>query len=142
MTTTNRFPPLGRATEAAREALQAHLNEASAWVEWLRAGAPNSKGCVVCPASGPIEQHHVAGEHNSDLVVSVCVPCHRRLSERQNGWDFRWNNEGNPPNLKEALLLRGLSDLCEERGRVDAAYHLLGKRLRAQSSMTGRGAAS
>jgi hypothetical protein len=133
---------LGRATDAARDAFEGRLNEAAAWVEWVQAGAPNANGCIVCPASGPLEKHHVAGEHNSDLVVSVCVPCHRRLSERQNGWDFRWNEENNPPNLKEALLLRGLSDLCEEKGRVDSAYHLLGKRLRAQSSMIGRGTAS
>ena len=142
MTAANLFPPLGRVTEAAREAFQESLNEASAWVEWLRAGAPNAKGCVACPATGPLERHHVAGEHNSDLVVPVCIPCHRRLSERQNDWDYRWNEEGNSPKLKEALMLRGLSDLCEERGRVDVTFHLLGKRLRALSSRIGRGAAS
>jgi hypothetical protein len=133
---------LGRAADKARDDFQERLNEATAWVEWIQAGAPNAQGCIVCPASGPLERHHVAGERNSDLVVSVCVPCHRRLSQRQNDWDFRWNEEGNSPKLKKALLLRGLSDLCEERGRVDATYHLLGERLRAQSSMVGRGSAS
>jgi hypothetical protein len=133
---------LGRATDKARDDFQERLNEATAWVEWIQAGAPNAKGCVVCPASGPLERHHVAGEFNSDLVVTVCKPCHKKLSERQNGWDFRWVEPDNPPHLKEALLLRGLSDLCEERGRADSAFHLLGKRLRAQSSMVGRGSAS
>lgn len=135
-------PRLGRAVDAARDDFQDRLNEASAWVEWIRAGAPNSKGCVVCASLVPTELHHVAGRLNSDLVTPVCERCHKKLSERQNGWDFRWVEPNNPPELKEALLLRGLSDLCEEKGRSDSVYHLLGKRLRAQSSMVGRRSAS
>ena len=135
-------PLLGKAAETARDDFEDRLNEASAWVEWVRAGAPNSKGCVVCRSVAKTELHHVAGKFNSDLVVPVCERCHKKLSERQNGWDFRCVEPNNPPKLKEAFLLRGLSDLCEERGRSDSAYHLLGKRLRAQSSMVGRGSAS
>ena len=135
-------PLLGRAANAARDDFQDRLNEASAWVEWVRAGAPNSKGCVVCASVAATEFHHVAGKNNSDTVVPVCERCHKKLSERQNGWDFRWVEPNNPPELKEALLLRGLSDLCEEKGRSDSAYHLLAKRLRAQSSMVGRRSAS
>ncbi|MGA7923296.1 MAG: hypothetical protein WCA77_04900 [Thermoplasmata archaeon] len=135
-------PLLGRATDAARDDFQDRLNEATAWVEWIRAGAPGAKDCVVCSSEEKTELHHVAGKLNSDLVVPVCGRCHKKLSERQNGWDYRWVEPDNPPKLKEALLLRGLSDLCEERGRSDTAYHLLGKRLRALSSMVGRGAAS
>ena len=139
---TSIAPVLGRAADKARDDFQDRLSEATAWVEWIRAGAPNAKGCVVCGSVVPTERHHVAGEFNSDLVVPVCERCHKKLSERQNGWDFRWVETDNPPKLKEALLLRGLSDLCEERGRSDSTYHLLGKRLRAQSSMVGRGSAS
>ncbi|EQD49668.1 hypothetical protein B2A_07586, partial [mine drainage metagenome] len=102
---------LGRATDAAREDFQERLNEATAWVEWIRAGAPNANGCAVCASVVPTELHHVAGKHNSDLVVPVCERCHKKLSERQNGWDFRWVEPNNPPRLKEALLFRGLSDL-------------------------------
>lgn len=139
---TSIVPFLGRAADAARDDFQERLNEATAWVEWIRAGAPYSAGCVVCGSTEHLELHHVAGKFNSDLVVPVCEHCHKKLSERQNGWDFRWVEPANPPKLKEALMLRGLSDLCEERGRSDSAYHLLGKRLRAQSSKVGRGSAS
>lgn len=132
----------GRATEAARDDFQDRLNEAAAWVEWVQAGAPNARGCVVCSSVGPTQQHHVAGRHNSDLVVPVCEGCHERLSERQNGWDPRWIRDDNPPELRESLFLRGLSDLCEERGRFGAAYHVLGKRLRAVYAKTARGSAS
>ena len=135
-------PLLGRAADSARDDFQDRLNEATAWVEWIRAGAPNSKGCVVCGSEAKTELHHVAGKNNSDLVVPVCRPCHERLSERQNGWDPRWVRPDNAPELRDSLLLRGLSDLCEEKGRFDSAYHVLAKRLRAAYAKIARGSAS
>jgi hypothetical protein len=133
---------IGRSTEAARDTFDRAINEATAWAEWARAGAPNSNGCIICGSSGPLELHHVAGKNNSDTVVPVCRPCHERLSERQNGWDPRWVRPDNAPELSDSLLLRGLSDLCEEKGRFGAAYHVLGKRLRAAYAKIARGSAS
>ena len=133
---------IGRSTEAARDGFGRAINEATAWAEWARAGAPNSNGCIICGSSGPLELHHVAGKNNSDLVVPVCRPCHERLSERQNGWDPRWVRPDNGPELRDSLLLRGLSDLCEEKGRFKSAYHVLGKRLRAAYAKVARGSAS
>lgn len=124
---------LCRAIEETRSRLEDATDEASAWVERVEAGALNAGQCAICErGDGPFEEHHVAGRHNSDLTVSACLRCHGRLSERQNGWDPRWQTEGKPSTLKETFLLRGLSDLCEERARqFGAAYHELGKRLRA-----------
>jgi hypothetical protein len=133
---------LGRSTEAARTEFDGKLNEATAWAEWARAGAPKSNGCIICASNGPLELHHLAGRNNSDTVVPVCRPCHERLSERQNGWDPRWVRPDNPPELRESLLVRGLSDLCEEKGRFGVAYHVLGKRLRAAYAKVARGTAS
>ena len=133
---------VGRSTEAARTEFEKGLNEATAWAEWVRAGAPNPNGCIICGSSGPLELHHVAGKNNSDTVVPVCRPCHERLSERQNGWDPRWVRPDNAPELRDSLLLRGLSDLCEEKGRFCPAYHVLGKRLRAVYAKIARGSAS
>ncbi len=133
---------LGRSTETAREEFDRSINEATAWAEWARVGAPNASGCIICGCDGPLELHHVAGKTNSDTVVPVCRPCHERLSERQNGWDPRWVRTDNPPELRGSLFVRGLSDLCEEKGRFGSAFHLLGKRLRAQYSKVARGSAS
>jgi len=118
-------PLLGRAADTARDDFQDRLNEATAWVEWVRAGAPNAKNCVVCGSAGPIERHHVAGKHNSDLIVPVCVRCHDKLTRRQERWDPRWDLPDNTPELKESLVVRGIVDLCEERGRFDYAFHVL-----------------
>lgn len=130
------------AVEGARDDMSRSLGEAGAWVEYLRAGAPGATGCVVCGSLAPTEGHHVAGRHNADLIVPVCPVCHRRLSERQGGWDPRWIRSGNSPSLRESLLLRGLSDLCEERGRFETGYHALGKRLRARYARLAREAGS
>jgi hypothetical protein len=122
-----------RAVDETRSRLEEGADEASAWVERVQAGALDSDQCAICErADGPFEQHHVAGRLNSGLIVTACLRCHARLSERQNGWDPRWQGANNAPELKETFLLRGLSDLCEERARhFGSAYHELGKRLRA-----------
>jgi hypothetical protein len=130
---------LARAVETTRERIAIEMGLASAWVQWVRAGAPNPNGCIVCGSVAKCEFHHVAGKFNSELTIPVCVSCHLKLSERQNGWDPRWQLETNAPALKESLLLRGLSDLCEERARFrGSAYHEVGKRLRANYAAAAR----
>lgn len=133
---------IGRAVEGGRDRIGEELGRTSGWVRWLVAGALGALGCVVCDSVTKTELHHVAGKYNSDLVVPVCELCHARLSERQNGWDPRWQREGNSPTLKESLLVRGLSDLCEERARFHGApAHELGKRLRATYATLARATA-
>lgn len=133
---------VGRAIDVVRaRAPHQHANT-SAWVEWMRAGAPGAIGCVVCDSRTETQAHHVAGKFNSDVTVPVCERCHARLTERQNGWDPRFQRECNPPELKATYFLRGLSDLCEERARFEGyPYHDLGKRLRAQYAIAARATA-
>jgi hypothetical protein len=133
LTTPSLTVPIARAVEEVRQRFEDRLGEATAWVERARAGVLVPKQCAICErGDGPFEQHHVAGRLNSDRTVTACLRCHGRLSERQNGWDPRWQQGDNPPTFRETFLLRGLSDLCEERARhFGPAYHELGKRLRA-----------
>ena len=132
--------PLARAVEETRARFEVGLDETAAWVEKVRAGALEPNRCAICEREdGPFEEHHVAGRLNSGLTICACLRCHGRLSERQNGWDPRWRVEGNSPVVKDALLLRGLSDLCEERARhFGPAYHELAKRLRATYAKRAR----
>lgn len=129
-----------RAVEETRSRLEDGVDEASAWVERVRAAALDSDQCAICErADGSFEEHHVAGRLNSDLTVAACLRCHARLSERQNGWDPRWQLTDKLPELGETFLLRGLGDLCEERARhFGAAYHELAKRLRATYAKRAR----
>ena len=133
---------ISRAAGVMHAATTRQIGTASAWVSWLKAGAPGAEGCVVCGSRTHTQAHHVAGKLNSDLTVPVDERCHARLSERQNGWDPRWQRENNSPELKASLLLRGLSDLCEERARFEGhAFHEMGKRLRAQYAAAARATA-
>ena len=133
---------VARTIRAVRDSSPVQIDQTSAWVAWVKAGAPGAEGCVVCTSNVPTEDHHIAGDLNSDITVPVCKRCHLRLSERQNGWDPRWQRAGNSAELKESLFLRGLSDLCEERARFEGyAFHETGKRLRAQYAVAARATA-
>jgi hypothetical protein len=130
---------LAHAAEEARRRLEDGIGEAVAWVVWIRSGTPKARGCVVCDSRTKTEGHHVGGRRQGNLVVSVCRNCHRRLSERQNGWDPRYQSDRRSPRLEGAFLIRGLSDLCEERARhFGSAYHVLAKRLRAAYAVWAR----
>lgn len=132
--------PLARAADLALAEAGDECDQASAWVELVRSGSLDASRCAICERTdGPFERHHVAGRLNSDRTVLACRPCHARLSERQNGWDPRWQVEGNSTRLKETFVLRGLSDLCEERARhFGTEYHRLAKRLRAVYAKAAR----
>ena len=139
MPTQSLLPVIADATAAAQDDFDRALNEATAWCDWVEAGAAGAEGCVVCDSVGPLEGHHVAGRRHSELTVPVCVPCHRRLSERQDAWDPRWLSTLRSPVLDRTLVLRGLSDMCEERGeRVHCAYVLLAKKMRARYARLAR----
>jgi len=141
LTETTLTAPISRASLATVEEAGEEADQASAWLELVRGGTLAAGQCAICERKdGPFEEHHVAGKWNSDLLVKVCEDrCHPRLSERQNGWDPRWQLPDNSPKLKETFLLRGLSDLCEERARhFGPEYHRLGKRLRAVYAFRAR----
>jgi hypothetical protein len=137
-------PIVARQIDRLRDRTPMDLNEASGWLVWMDAGAPGSDGlCSVCVKNHSAEDHHVAGRRHSDLTVPVCRCCHRRLSERQNGWDPHWLSDGRSSALDNSLLLRGLSDLSEERARTHGpAYHLVAKTLRAEYAYVAKGTIS
>jgi hypothetical protein len=106
---------LGRAGEEARRRLDRGVGEATAWAMWVLAGAPGARGCVVCGSRGKKELNHVAGRRHGDLVIPLCIGCHRRFTEGQDEWDGRWQLDARTPELDRSLLLRGLLDLIEAK---------------------------
>ena len=124
---------LARAVEETRSRLEDGTDKASAWVERVQTDSMDSDRCAICQRrDDQLQEHHVAGKNNSGLTIPACLLCHARLSERQNGWDPRWQLKDSPPLLRETFLFRGLSDLCKERARhFGPSYRELGKRLLA-----------
>lgn len=107
---------ISRAVDASYDAAENEVHEASAWMERVQTGTLDNDRCAVCERKdGPFEKHHVTGRRHGDLTVLVCVRCHRRLTERQNRWDPRWQTEARSERLDESLLVLGLADLLDER---------------------------
>jgi hypothetical protein len=127
------------AVDEARRRLDEQLAEASAWLEWVARGAPAAKGCVVCDIPVKTEGNHVAGWRHGDLVVPMCVNCHRRFSRAQYTWDPAWQSEACSAALDETLLILGLAQLCEQRADHRGPTHLeLADRLRAMYFVRAR----
>lgn len=69
--------------------------------------------CVGCGETHPavFEQHHIAGRKNSPQTATLCLNCHRKLTDKQ--------RDHSPPGLKKAMgpltsighYLLGLADL-------------------------------
>jgi len=72
--------------------------------------------CWVCGDDGPLEQHHVSGRKNGDIIVPVCVPCHRQLTEKALWW-YGYYFRVNPGQVTLTFLL-GLRDLLYLRSEV------------------------
>jgi hypothetical protein len=61
-----------------------------------------------------MERHHIAGENNNRLTISIPANLHRVLSERQYDWPQRMleNPEGNSL-IEIAGMLQGLIDVLD-----------------------------
>jgi len=58
-----------------------------------------------------LELHHIAGRNNSEMTVSLCVPCHNEITMHQSTWDIRWTRNNNTENLQNAFIMQGLREL-------------------------------
>ena len=75
----------------------------------------NGQGyCIICGHEDPLdlEYHHIGGKANSPAIVSLCRNCHGRKSKIQRRtWPQGWYDKNNPSFKKQALVIRGLSDV-------------------------------
>ncbi len=63
--------------------------------------------CLTCGQFDDLEAHHVAGRHNHELIVAVCVDCHRILSRWQlaAGMELEDGAARSEPDRTRALLV-------------------------------------
>jgi hypothetical protein len=75
----------------------------------------NSGCCIICYESNPLilEQHHIAGKHNSSATITLCPNCHRKLSIKQFSWPTNWSSRNNLDELQFLFLFAGLNDLSD-----------------------------
>lgn len=72
--------------------------------------------CYACQAhqagKPDVEQHHVAGRHNSDVTVPLPANEHRMASDMQQDWPQRTlRNPDSSPLLKASGAIRGFLDI-------------------------------
>lgn len=119
-------------------------DEANAYLVELRTGTRSQEvECVTCGRGPPLQDNHVAGWKHGDLTVPMCVPCHQRFTECQDGWDPRAGLVERSPELDESLLIRGLVDLLRLKAEQvpvarSGAYLALAESLREQYVQAGR----
>lgn len=58
-----------------------------------------------------LELHHIAGKNNSEMTVSLCVPCHNEITKHQNTWDIRWTCENNTEKLQNGFIMQGIREV-------------------------------
>lgn len=94
------------------------LDDITGWVNTLSSqGIDESRNkkakCEICGSSDKRELNHIAGEKHDHRTVTLCLDCHRKLSDKQKLWDKRWEKEDQPENVKRAFFLQGLKELLE-----------------------------
>ena len=77
--------------------------------------------CCICGYNDNpiiIQEHHIAGRHNSEVTIPLCPNCHTELSKKQYSWDIRWNEKNNSSQIKTGFMLRGISDILGLISRI------------------------
>src|SRR5215469_692378 len=75
-------------------------------------GGRSPATCVECHRKekgiSTMDRHHIAGENNSPLTISIPANFHRVLSERQHDWPKRMlENPDRDPLIETAAMLQG-----------------------------------
>lgn len=79
--------------------------------------------CEICSSNKQLEQHHISERKHGNEIITVCVKCHKELTDKQK----LWSNSGN----KGSFLIRGLIDVSElkyEKTGIEY-YKLIAKQL-------------
>jgi len=79
--------------------------------------------CTLCQlakrrSDSQLESHHIAGREHLPDALTVCLPCHNELSEKQKKWQYNKHE----PHIALSSYFHGLSDIFEllfERNKQD-----------------------
>lgn len=88
--------------------------------------------CEICNSKEDtknLELHHPSGRKHDYRTVTVCLICHRWLSDKQKAWDKRWLECNQSENIQQAFFLLGLQIILELKSikTGDSNYRKLGE---------------
>ena len=90
----------------AKEIIDSECQEANDWITDMVENEHRDKknDCEICRSPRKLEVHHIRGRSHGNEVMTVCLECHRILTNRQRLWNYQ---------NSEILLERGIIDICE-----------------------------
>ena len=72
--------------------------------------------CEICNSkeeSRNLELHHTSGRKHDYRTITVCLVCHRWLSDKQKTWDKRWLDKNSSEYIRQGFFLLGLQNILE-----------------------------
>jgi hypothetical protein len=90
----------------AKEIIDSEYQEANDWITDILENEHRVKKseCEICNSNKKLEVHHIRGRSHGNEVMTVCLECHRILTNRQRLWNYQ---------NSEILLEMGIIDICE-----------------------------
>lgn len=91
---------------------------------------PKLNYCEICVHfNEKLEQHHIRGRKHGNETITVCLDCHKKLTDNQWLWDRSWLDE-NVEN-KYSFLMLGLIDICKLKHEKtgEEIYKLIAEKL-------------
>ena len=103
------------------EYVKSDIRDAQKWIDDLiHQSKQDSKikkdRCEICNSKEELhdlELHHPSGRKHDYRTITVCLVCHRWLSDKQKTWDKRWLEENQPEKIRQAFCLLGLQNILE-----------------------------
>lgn len=90
----------------AKEIIDSEYQESIDWMTDILENEHRFKKseCEICRSPRKLEVHHIRGRSHGNEVMTVCLECHRILTNRQRLWNYQ---------NSDILLERGIIDVCE-----------------------------
>ena len=103
------------------ESIKLEIRETQKWIDDLiyqtkQDSKIKKERCEICNSKEEtcdLELHHPSGRKHNHRTITVCIVCHRWLSDKQKTWDKRWLENNQPENLRQAFFLLGLQNILE-----------------------------
>lgn len=103
------------------ESIKLEIRETQKWIDNIiyqtkQDSKIKKERCETCNSkedSKNLELHHSSGRKHDYRIITVCLVCHRWLSDKQKTWDKRWLEENQSENIRQAFFLLGLQDVLK-----------------------------
>ncbi len=100
-----------KAVYKAKDITNAEYEDALEWITDITENSDRLKytECEICKSNRKLELHHIRGRKHGNECITVCLECHKTLTDKQRLWDRSWLNTDSED--RDSFLIRGLIDI-------------------------------